>query len=252
MGQNISTQNGALVNGNLDCNLRSPGGLILAHTHFCGGPSAAANVPCCSATPAPAPAMLRGAARNATNVDAMVKSRWENRVQHSHTNRGNKIIHGQLGEHQQVEEKGSLPILRRASFKQKQKAGGPGDPSRNGEGSCGLPFPNLQTAFGPKESFQQWHGANSKVKSPGQISWEMEFLTSPFLAFRADLGSGFGSLCRQKNKNTLEHDAKGARSLVLPRSPMGGVKRPRWLVSSRCSRPRSPRVWPAEPAPVHV
>ena len=32
-GSEICTQNGTLVNGNMDCNLRSPGGLILTHTH---------------------------------------------------------------------------------------------------------------------------------------------------------------------------------------------------------------------------
>ena len=31
----IGTQNGTLVNGTIDLNLRSPGGLILTHSHMC-------------------------------------------------------------------------------------------------------------------------------------------------------------------------------------------------------------------------
>ena len=33
-GSTIGTQNGTLVNGNMDQNLWSPGGLILTHTHL--------------------------------------------------------------------------------------------------------------------------------------------------------------------------------------------------------------------------
>ena len=41
-GLEIGTQNGTLANGNVDSNLRSPGGLILIHSHVqcgCGGQS---------------------------------------------------------------------------------------------------------------------------------------------------------------------------------------------------------------------